>query len=58
MGVINKICEDGAGISNMNKIIRLDKLELEKKKSLSNISNKVSRKELFEIVDVWIDQSF
>jgi|LakMenEpi03Aug12_release.lakeMendotaPanAssembly.Ray.scaffolds.fasta_scaffold35592_7 hypothetical protein len=31
MGVINKICEDGAGISNMNKIIRLGKLELEKR---------------------------
>lgn len=58
MGIIDKVCEDNMGIATIN--IDIIKGELENKLSnpFKNICNRVSKQELLDVVDVWLDKAF
>lgn len=58
LGIINKVCDDGMGISTMNSLIKSGAMEPYISNPFMNICNKVSKKELIDVVNVWIDKAF
>lgn len=58
MGIIDKVCEDGMGVAQMNMDIIKGKLNELNNNPFKNICNKVSKQELLDVVDVWIDKAF
>lgn len=58
LGIINKVCDDGMGISTMNSLIKSGAMEPYVSNPFMNICNKVSKKELIDVVNVWIDKAF
>ncbi|MEZ5045414.1 MAG: crotonase/enoyl-CoA hydratase family protein [Chitinophagaceae bacterium] len=58
MGVIDKVVENNMGISEMNKAILSGELDKKFDNPFISICNKVSKKELIDIVDVWVDKAF
>ncbi len=58
MGIINKVCEDGLGIATMSMLIKRGEVEKILSNPFLNICNKVPKKELLDVVDVWLEKSF
>lgn len=58
LGIINKVCDDGMGIATMNSLIKSGAMEPYISNPFMNICNKVSKKELIDVVNVWIDKAF
>jgi DSF synthase len=58
MGVINHVVEDGTGISAMNNFIKSGEIDTYINNPFKSIINRVSRQELLDVVDIWIDRSF
>jgi enoyl-CoA hydratase/carnithine racemase len=58
MRIIDKVCEDGHGLSEMSLMIKNGELEKYISDPFLNICNKVSKQELLDVVDVWIDKAF
>lgn len=56
LGIINKVCEDGMGIAEMNMLIRSGEIEKYVNNPFLNICNKVSKKELLDVVDIWLEK--
>ena len=58
MRIIDKVCEDGHGLSEMSLMIKSGELEKYISDPFLNICNKVSKQELLDVVDVWIEKAF
>ncbi len=58
MRIIDKVCEDGHGLSEMSLMIKNGELEKYISDPFLNICNKVSKQELIDVVDVWVDKAF
>jgi len=58
LGIINKVCEDGLGIATMSMLIKRGEVEKILSNPFLNICNKVPKKELLDVVDVWLEKSF
>ncbi len=58
LGIINGVCEDGKGIETIYSQIKNGELDKFVNDPFMNICNKVSRKELMDIVNVWLDRAF
>lgn len=58
MGIINDVCEDGFGIEKMSSLIKKGELEKYVSNPFMNICNRVSKQELTDVVDVWLDKAF
>ncbi|MBL7754756.1 MAG: enoyl-CoA hydratase/isomerase family protein [Chitinophagaceae bacterium] len=58
LGIIDKVCDDGMGVAQMNMDIIKGKLTEINNNPFKNICNKVSKQELLDVVDVWIEKAF
>ncbi len=58
LGIIDKVSDDQHGISDMSSMIKNGELGKHLIDPLLNICNKVSKRELMEVVDVWIAKAF
>ncbi len=58
MSIINKVCEDGHGLSTISGLIKSGELEKIVNDPFQAIVNKVSKQELLDVVNVWIDKAF
>jgi len=58
LGIINKVCEDGLGIATMSMLIKRGEVEKILSNPFLHICNKVPKKELLDVVDVWLEKSF
>ncbi|MCC7029891.1 MAG: enoyl-CoA hydratase/isomerase family protein [Chitinophagaceae bacterium] len=58
LGIINKVCDDGMGIATMSTLIKNGDMEPYISNPFLNICNKVSKKELLDVVNVWIAKAF
>lgn len=58
LGIINKVCEDGHGLASVSSMIKSGEMDKIVSNPFSNICNKVSRQELIDIVNVWLDRAF
>lgn len=58
LGIINEMCDDGMGISTMKSLIRNGDMEKYISNPFLNICNKVSKQELLDVVNVWLDKAF
>lgn len=58
LGIINEVCDDGFGIAKMETLIKSGGLEKYVSNPFLNICNKVSKQELTDVVDVWINKAF
>lgn len=58
MGVIDDVCDDGHGLSTISLKIKNGELESLKNDPFLKICNKVTKTELTEVVDIWLDQAF
>jgi len=58
LGIINKVCEDGLDIATMSMLIKRGEVEKILSNPFLNICNKVPKKELLDVVDVWLEKSF
>lgn len=58
MGIINEVCDDGFGIARMETMIKSGELEQYVSNPFMNICNRVSKQELIDVVNVWIDKAF
>lgn len=58
MGIINKVCDDGMGIATMSMLIKIGEMEKYVSNPFLNIINRVSKQELLDVVDVWINKAF
>lgn len=56
--IIDKVAEDGHGLSDMSLMIKNGELEKYSNDPFMNICNKVSKQELLEVVDVWVEKAF
>jgi len=56
--IVDKVCEDGHGLSTMSMMIKNNELDAIVKDPFHNICNKVTLEELTEVVDVWLDKAF
>lgn len=57
-GIINKVCEDGMGIATISSMIKNGELEKYVTNPFLNICSKVSKQELIDVVNVWLDKAF
>jgi DSF synthase len=58
LGIINEVCDDGFGIARMETMIKSGELEKYVSNPFPNICNRVSKQELIDVVNVWIDKAF
>jgi DSF synthase len=58
MGIIDRICDDGMGVAQMNMDIIKGKLNEQAGNPFKNICNRVSKQELLDVVDVWLEKAF
>jgi DSF synthase len=58
LGIINEVCEDGFGIEKMSTLIKSGELEKYVSNPFMNICNRVSKQELIDVVNVWIEKAF
>jgi DSF synthase len=58
LGIINEVCDDGFGIDKMSSLIKSGELEKYKSNPFMNICNRVSKQELIDVVDVWLEKAF
>ncbi len=58
LGIINKVCEDGHGLATMSSMIKSGEMDKIVSNPFQNICNRVSRQELIDIVNVWLDRAF
>jgi DSF synthase len=58
LGIINKVCDDGMGIATMNMLIKNGDMEQYLSNPFLSICSKVSKQELLDVVDVWIDKAY
>ncbi|MBK6330375.1 MAG: enoyl-CoA hydratase/isomerase family protein [Bacteroidetes bacterium] len=58
LGIINKVCDDGMGIATMSSLIKNGDMEQYISNPFLNICNKVSKKELLDVVNVWLAKAF
>lgn len=58
LGIINEVCDDGFGIAKMETLIKSGGMEKYVSNPFLNICNKVSKQELTDVVDVWINKAF
>jgi DSF synthase len=58
LGIINKVCDDGMGIATMSTLIKNGDMEPFISNPFLSICNKVSKKELLDVVNVWIAKAF
>ncbi len=56
--IIDQVCEDGHGLSEMSLLIKNGDLEKYISDPFLNICNKVSKEELLDVVNVWVDKAF
>ena len=56
--IIDKVCEDGHGLSDISLMIKNGELESYLNDPFLNICNRVSKQELLEVVDVRVDKAF
>lgn len=56
--IIDKVSENGQGLVDMNNMIKNGELEKYINDPFMNICNKVSKQELLEVVDVWLEKAF
>ncbi|HOZ50958.1 MAG TPA: crotonase/enoyl-CoA hydratase family protein [Chitinophagaceae bacterium] len=57
-GIINKVCDDGHGLATVSSMIKNGEMDKIVSNPFSNICNKVSKQELIDIVNVWLDRAF
>ncbi|HNF70875.1 MAG TPA: crotonase/enoyl-CoA hydratase family protein [Chitinophagaceae bacterium] len=58
MGIIDRVCENGTGLLQMATLIHRGELEKYRQDRFLNICNRVTRSELLEIVNLWLDRAF
>ncbi|MBK7762221.1 MAG: enoyl-CoA hydratase/isomerase family protein [Bacteroidetes bacterium] len=58
LGIINKVCEDGMGLLSMANLIRNGEMDKYMNNPFMSICNRVSKSELFEIVNLWLEKAF
>jgi DSF synthase len=58
LGIINKVCEDGHGLATVSAMIKNGEMDKMVSNPFLNICNRVSRQELIDIVDVWLEKAF
>lgn len=58
MRIIDKVCDDGHGLSEMASMIKNGELDKYVSDPFHNICNRVSKEELINVVDVWVDKAF
>lgn len=58
MGIIDRVCDDGMGVAQMNMDIIKGKLNEQAGNPFKNICNRVSKQELLDVVDVWLEKAF
>jgi DSF synthase len=58
MGIINKVCDDTRGLHEISTLIQNGDIEQFSKDPFLNICNKVSKDELMNVVNVWLDRAF
>jgi DSF synthase len=57
-GIINKVCDDGHGLATVSSMIKNGEMDKIVSNPFSNICNRVSKQELIDIVNVWLDRAF
>lgn len=57
LGIIDKITPQGFGINEMQKMIIKGELDLQNN-PFKNICNRVSKQELIDVVDLWVEKAF
>jgi DSF synthase len=58
LGIINKVCDDGHGLAVVSSMIKNGELVGYMNNPFSTICNRVSRQELIDVVEVWLDRAF
>jgi len=58
LGIINKVCEDGQGLITIESMIKNGELDNHFSNEFLNICNRVSKDELLNIVNVWLEKAF
>jgi DSF synthase len=58
LGIINQVCEDGHGLSHISSLIKSGEMEKYANDPFQSIVNKVSKQELLDVVNVWLDKAF
>lgn len=58
LGIINKVCEDGQGLAAISAMIKDGEMDKYISNPFLNICNRVSKQELIDIVNVWLDKAF
>ncbi len=57
LGIINKVCENNMGLTIIDNLIKKGELEIFINDPFYNICNKVSKEELIDVVNLWIDKA-
>jgi DSF synthase len=58
LNIVDKVSEKGQGLVDMAELIKTGELERYSKDPFHSICNKVSRKQLLDVVDIWLDKAF
>lgn len=58
LGAIDEVCDDGHGLSNISLKIKNGELEEMLNDPFMKICNKVTKEELLNVVDIWIEKAF
>jgi DSF synthase len=58
LGIINEVCDDGFGIAKMSTMIKSGEMEKYKSNPFMSICNRVSKQELIDVVNVWLEKAF